>query len=33
MLLWFIHNILCQLIWKGDAPEWLIWLHQLLGIG
>jgi hypothetical protein len=29
----WLHNLVCQLIWGGDAPEWLIRLHQLLGIG
>ena len=33
MLFWFIHYLLCQFLFKGDAPEWLIRLHQLLGLG
>ncbi|MGQ9651097.1 MAG: hypothetical protein ACUVXJ_13390, partial [Phycisphaerae bacterium] len=27
-----IHNLICQLIWQGEAPSWLLRLHEALGI-
>ncbi len=32
MFFLFIHNLLCQLLFSGNAPEWLLKLHELLGI-
>ncbi len=29
----FLHNLLCQLLFGGDAPEWLLRLHGLFGWG
>jgi len=28
--LW-LHSVLCQLIWSGNAPEWLLRLHERFG--
>lgn len=27
-----IHNLLCQFIWQGEAPAWLLSLHEALGV-
>jgi hypothetical protein len=29
-ILW-LHNVLCQLIWGGDIPGWLLRLHERFG--
>jgi hypothetical protein len=26
-----VHNLLCGLIWGGNAPEWLSRLHERFG--
>jgi hypothetical protein len=33
MFFLWLHNLLCALIWGGDAPQWLLNLHQWLGWG
>jgi len=30
-LLW-LHNLICELFFNGVAPEWLLRLHEWLGI-
>jgi hypothetical protein len=32
---WFMrfHQWLCECLFDGNLPEWLEWLHQLLGWG
>jgi len=32
MFLW-LHNLICALFFGGNAPDWLIWLHQFFGLG
>lgn len=27
-----IHNLICQIIWQGEAPGWLLSLHEALGV-
>ena len=29
----FLHNVLCWLLFGGDAPGWLLQLHQFFGWG
>lgn len=31
---WFmmIHEWLCEFVFGGQLPDWLLWLHELLGI-
>ena len=31
-LIW-LHNLLCQYLFSGNAPAWLIELHRRLGWG
>jgi len=26
------HNVICQVAFGGELPEWLLKLHQLLGL-
>lgn len=27
-----LHDWLCSLLWQGEAPQWLLNLHALLGV-
>ena len=31
---WFqqLHDWLCEFLFGGELPEWLAWLHELLGL-
>jgi len=31
---WFlmVHDWLCEVVFGGDLPIWLLWLHELLGL-
>ncbi len=31
--MWFmvLHDWLCAVLFGGDAPGWLLWLHQFFG--
>ncbi len=31
MFFTWLHDLLCQLIWNGDLPDWLLRLHQWFG--
>ncbi len=28
-----VHDLICQVLFGGQSPEWLTQLHQLLGLG
>jgi hypothetical protein len=31
---WFlcVHEWLCEVVFGGVLPDWLLWLHELLGL-
>jgi hypothetical protein len=32
---WFtqLHDWICETFFGGEAPDWLLYLHELLGVG
>lgn len=32
MFLLWLHNFLCQCVFNGNLPNWLLKLHELLGV-
>lgn len=33
MFFLWLHNLICALAFGGNAPDWLIKLHRILGLG